>query len=108
MMRITTGICLVIAVTILFVDARPGIAQEVTEHPLIRPYPGAVFNSDRSEYRSFGEYDFRVGVPPRNYKALTVQGEFRRLYYYLYTQDGRPNRDVSQPEYFENFKAAAL
>jgi OmpA-OmpF porin, OOP family len=108
MMRITKGIFLLIVAAMLFVGTWPALAQEVTEHPLIRPYPGSVFDSGRSEYRIFGEYDFRVGVPPRNYETLTVQGEFRRLYYFLYAQDGRPNRDVSQLEYFENFKAAAL
>ncbi len=103
-----TKVFLLTAAAILFVGIWPAFAQEVTEHPLIRPYPGATFDSGRSGYRSFGEYDLWVGVPPRNYETLTVQGEFRRLYYFLYAQDGRPNRDVSQLEYFENFKSAAL
>ena len=103
-----TRMFLLTAVTLFLVSALPVLAQEVTEHPLIRPYPGSTFDSGRSEYRTFGEHNFRVGVPPRDYGTVTIQGEFRRLYYFLYTREGHPNRDVSQLEYFENFKAAAL
>lgn len=107
-MKIKVSILMWVAAIILNIGTFKAAAQEVTEHPLIRPYPGSTFDSGRSEHRNFDEYDFRVGMPPRNYEAVTVQGEFRRLYYFLYAQDGRPNRDVSQLEYFENFKAAAV
>ena len=107
-MRMISGIFTLIAVMILAAGSVPASAQEVTEHPLIRPFPGTVFDQNRSEYRNFSEYDFRVGTPPRNYEAQTVRGEYRNLRYFLYNEDGTPNRDVSQIEYFENFKAAAL
>ena len=86
----------------------PAIAQEVTEHPLIRPFPGSTFDERRSEQFNFGEYEFRVGTPPRDYTTQTVRGARRSLRYFLYHADGSPNRDVSQVEYFENYKAAAL
>jgi len=103
-----SGIFEFIVVMILVAGSLPISAQEVTEHPLIRPFPGTVFDQRRSEYQNFNEYDFRVGTPPRNYEAHTVRGEYRQLRYFLYNEDGTPNRDVSQVEYFENFKAAAL
>ncbi len=84
------------------------IAQQVTEHPLIQPYPGSVFDEIRSEQLSFSEFEFRVGTPPRDYTTQNIQGEYRNLRYFLYNEDGTPNRDVSQLEYFENYKAAAL
>lgn len=107
-MRKIAGMVALLAVIILAAGTAPANGQEVTEHPLIRPFPGAVFDQGRSEQLNFSEYEFRVGTPPRNYTTHTVQGEFRNLYYFLYNEDGSPNRDVSQLEYFENFKAAAL
>ena len=103
-----SGIFAFIAVMILVAGSLTISAQEVTEHPLIRPFPGTVFDQRRSEHQNFNEYDFRVGTPPRNYEAHTVRGKYRQLRYFLYNEDGTPNRDVSQVEYFENFKAAAL
>ncbi len=84
------------------------IAQEVTEHSFIRPFPGSTFDELRSEEFSFGEYEFRTGTPPRDYTTATVRGVKRTLRYFLYNADGTPNRAVSQVEYFENYKAAAL
>ncbi|TVQ71114.1 MAG: OmpA family protein, partial [Balneolaceae bacterium] len=75
---------------------------------LIRPFPGTVFDHARSVHQQFSEFDFRVGTPPRDYETRNIRGEYRSLRYYLYNHDGTPNRDVSQLEYFENFKAAAL
>ncbi len=94
----------------LFITAftAPVPAQDVTEHPLIRPYPGSVLDKGRSEQLNFGEYEFRTGTPPRNYTTQTVRGEYRSLRYFLYHANGSVNRDVSQVEYFENFKKAAI
>ncbi len=102
------GLLLLTLVAVLFFNPLPTLAQEVTEHPLIRPYPGSTFDSRRSEHRNFGEHNFMVGTAPRNYEWVTIHGEYRRLYYFLYTEDGRPNPNVSQLEYMENFKTAAL
>jgi hypothetical protein len=99
---------LLLATVIVFAVTLPAIAQEVTEHPLIRPFPGSTFDERRSEEFSFGEYEFRTGTPPRDYTTETVRGVKRILRYFLYDADGTPNRAVSQVEYFENYKAAAL
>ncbi len=96
-----------LAAIIVVAFALPAIAQEVTEHPLIRPFPGSTFDEGRSEEFSFGEYEFRTGTPPRDYTTETVRGVKRTLRYFLYNDDGAPNRAVSQIEYFENYKAAA-
>ncbi len=96
-----------LAAIIVVAFALPAIAQEVTEHPLIRPFPGSTFDEVRSEELSFGEYEFRTGTPPRDYTTETVRGVKWTLRYFLYNDDGTPNRAVSQIEYFENYKAAA-
>ena len=97
-----------LATLIIVAFISPLLAQEVTEHPLIRPFPGTVFDQQRSEQVNFGEFVFRTGTPPRSYTTQKIKGEYRNLRYFLYNQDGSPNRDVSQLEYFENFKSAAL
>lgn len=99
---------LLLAAVIVVAVTLPAIAQEVTEHPLIRPFPGSTFDERRSEEFSFGEYEFRTGTPPRDYTTETVRGVKRILRYFLYDAAGTPNRAVSQVEYFENYKAAAL
>ncbi len=98
----------VLVTIIIIVITLPGIAQDVTEHPLIRPFPGSTFDDQRSEELSFGEFDFRVGTPPRDYTTVNIRGVKRTLRYFLYNEDGTPNSNVSQIEYFENYKAAAL
>lgn len=85
------------------------IAQEVTEHPLIRPFPGSTLHQRSSSYQKFDEYEFQVRNPQTGRsERQNVRGEYRRLVYYLYKEDGSRNTDVSRIEYFENFKAAAL
>jgi len=95
-------------VLIFFVTGTvPGSSQAVTEHSLIRPFPGSVLDERRAEYLNHGEYEFRAGEG-RNYDVHTIMGEYRSLRYILSNDDGSLNRDISQLEYFENFKAAAL
>jgi hypothetical protein len=53
-----------LAALIIAAFTSPVLAQEVTEHPLIRPFPGAVFDQQRSEQVNFGEFEFRTGTPP--------------------------------------------
>jgi len=107
MMSKRSGMIAFLAVIFFVTGTVPGISQEVTEHPLIRPFPGAVFDENRAEYQNFGEYEFRAGEG-RNYDIHTIMGEYRGLRYILSNDDGSLNRDISQLEYFENFKAAAL
>jgi hypothetical protein len=98
-----------VVMTILSAGSAMVFAQEATEHPLIRPFPGAELYEKSSGYKKFDAYDFQV-KDPQTGKAekKTVQGEYRRLLYYLYHEDGSRNKTVSRLEYFENFKAAAL
>ncbi len=99
---------LILTALIICALTAPLLAQEVTEHPLIKPFPGSVFDPGRSEQLNFSEYEFRTGTPPRDYTNHAVRGEYRSLRYRLYNEDGSPNTTVSQVEYFENFKKAAL
>jgi outer membrane protein OmpA-like peptidoglycan-associated protein len=102
-----SGLVACLAVMFFAAGMVPAISQEVTEHPLIRPFPGSVLDERRAEYLNHGEYEFRAGEG-RNYDVHTIMGEYRSLRYILSNDDGSLNRDISQLEYFENFKAAAL
>jgi outer membrane protein OmpA-like peptidoglycan-associated protein len=102
-----SGLVACLAVMFFAAGTVPAISQEVTEHPLIRPFPGSVLDERRAEYLNHGEYEFRAGEG-RNYDVHTIMGEYRSLRYILSNDDGSLNRDISQLEYFENFKAAAL
>jgi outer membrane protein OmpA-like peptidoglycan-associated protein len=106
---IRTAVLLLIAMAMLLVTPWSSLAQEVTEHPLIRPFPGAVLHERSSVYQNFDAYDFQVRNPQTGKAdSQTISGEYRRLLYYLNKEDGTRNTSVSRVEYFENFKAAAL
>jgi outer membrane protein OmpA-like peptidoglycan-associated protein len=103
------GIILFITAAVLSACMTAAIAEQVSEHPLIRPFPGAVLHERSSVYKNFDVYDFQVKNPQTGkVEKQTVKGEYRRLLYYLQREDGSRNTTVSRVEYFENFKAAAL
>ncbi|HCR38230.1 MAG TPA: hypothetical protein DIV80_01915 [Synergistaceae bacterium] len=83
--------------------------EEVPEHPLIRPFPGSVLAQNMSKYLKFEAFDFRVTNPETGkVEKVNIKGEYRRLLYEVYREDGQRNKDISRLEFFENFKAAAL
>lgn len=103
------GIVALLTVLILAVSAFQVNAAEVTEHSLIRPLPGSMLNERSSVQRNFDSFEFLVLNPDTGRsETRTIKGEYRRLMYYLYNEDGSRKTDVSRLEYFENFKAAAL
>ena len=108
-MKKKTGIVTLIVMLVLTAGAFTAIAEEITEHPLIRPFPGSTLHERSSTYQNFDEYDFQVRNPQTGRsETRNVRGEYRRLVYHLNREDGSRNTDVSRVEYFENFKAAAL
>ncbi len=108
-MRKISGMLALLALMVLAAGTAPAGAQEITEHPLIRPFPGSVLYQRSSTHQNFDAYDFQVKNPQTGRaENKTVKGEYRRLVYHLLKEDGSRNTDVSRLEYFENFKAAAL
>jgi flagellar motor protein MotB len=108
-MKVRSGIYAFVAAIVLTAAAFPAIAQQITEHPLIRPFPGAVLHERSSDHQNFDAYDFQVKNPQTGRaEGRTVKGEYRRLRYHLQREDGSKDTTVSRVEYFENFKTAAL
>lgn len=104
-----TFIFLLTAVALCFVSgAMLFAAEEVPEHPLIRPFPGSVLAQNMSKYIKYEAFDFRVTDPETGKKEkMNIKGEYRRLLYEVFKDNGERNKDISRLEFFENFKAAA-
>ncbi len=111
MLKKRAGIIALTAVLLLATWAFPAIAigEDIREHPLIRPFPGSTLYERSSTHQNFNAFDFQVKNPETGRsETRNVSGEYRRLVYHLYREDGSRNTDISRVEYFENFKAAAL
>ena len=98
------------AVAISFISGTVILAaEEVPEHPLIRPFPGSVMAQNMSKYMKYDAFEFRATDPETGKtEKVTVKGEYRRLLYEVFKDDGERNTDISHLEFYENFKAAAL
>lgn len=108
-MRKKAGIIAFFVLLFFTASPFPAMAEDVPEHPLIRPFPGSELSQRSSAHQNFNAFDFQVKNPQTGRaETQTVQGEYRRLRYFLHTADGKRKTDVSRVEYFENFKAAAL
>ncbi|MBN2107545.1 MAG: OmpA family protein [Deltaproteobacteria bacterium] len=84
-------------------------AGQVSEHPLIRPYPGSVLAENMSKFQKYEAHNFFVYDNATKKRAKkTIQGKYWRLLYEVRTPTGERVRDISKLEFFENFKAAAL
>ncbi|HPI98600.1 MAG TPA: OmpA family protein [Synergistales bacterium] len=90
--------------------AVPASAKDpVPEHPLIRPFPGSVLSQNMSKYKTFEAFEFRATNPATGKaEKVIVKGEYRRLLYEVFKENGERNKDISKLEFYENFKAAAL
>ena len=63
-------------------------AQDTTEHPLIRPFPGSKLDAG-GRYMAFDEYTFRVtDATTKRPVKKTVRGKFWKLTYRLYDAQG--------------------
>jgi hypothetical protein len=98
------------AVAISFIPGTVTLAaEEVPEHPLIRPFPGSVMAQNMSKYMKYDAFEFSVTDPETGKtEKVSIKGEYRRLLYEVFKENGERNTDISHLEFYENFKAAAL
>jgi len=84
------------------------LAGEITEHPLIRPFPGSVLAQNMCKCSSFDMHEFFVTNPDsKKREKKPIKGTYRRLLYEVRNPDGSRKTDISTLEFFENFRAAA-
>lgn len=97
-----------IIITSSFLVEGTVLAKEVKEHPLIRPFPGSVFDKNLSKYQKFNKFDFWVKNKKTNAReTVNVKGEYYYLLYEVRTGSGDRVKDISKTEYFENYRTAA-
>jgi len=94
----------------LFILTVPVHAQDVKEHPQIKPFPGSVLKHNSTHlYQNFAEHSFLIKDPKtgRDVKK-PIQGKFWKLTYVIYDSKGNWDASRSILEYRENYKQAAL
>jgi len=101
----------VLALSILIVLGliRIALAADITEHSLIRPYPGSVLAENMSKYQKFNSYDFKyMDEQTGKRENKTIKGKYWFLLYEVRTPSGDRVTDISALEYLENYRQAAL
>jgi len=98
--------CFVLA---LFFFLTPSIhAKDNSEHPMIKPYPGSVLAKNMSKYQKFTEFEFTVlNKATKKREKRKIQGEYWSLLYEVRKPNGDRVKDISRPEFFQNYKNAA-
>ena len=84
-------------------------AQDIPEHPIIKPFPNSVLAKNMSKYNKFDEFEFVVldkGTKKKN--KVKVKGKYWKLLYEVRTPGGERVKDISTVEFFENYKNAAI
>jgi outer membrane protein OmpA-like peptidoglycan-associated protein len=95
-----------VGVTCLCVAAAASAA--VKEHPVIRPYPGAVLLEDYAEYSDHNSYEMPCFDADKKETTKTVSGKYWQLYYEIQDSNGERNEAISVADILENYKSAAL
>jgi outer membrane protein OmpA-like peptidoglycan-associated protein len=96
------------ALITLIVFAYPTLADDVKEHPLIRPFPGSVLAKNMSKHKNFDAYEFYfLNETTKKREKKTIKGEYWRLLYEVRTPSGDRVKTISKVEFFENYKTAA-
>jgi outer membrane protein OmpA-like peptidoglycan-associated protein len=84
-------------------------AQEIPEHPIIKPFPKSVLAESMSKYNKFDEFEFVVlDKQTKKKEKVKVKGQYWKLLYEVRTPDGDRVKDISTVEFFENYKNAAF
>jgi outer membrane protein OmpA-like peptidoglycan-associated protein len=83
-------------------------AQDIPEHPIIKPFPNSVLAKNMSKYDKFNEFEFVVmDKATKKKNKVKRKGEYWQLLYEVRMPGGDRVRDISKVEFFENYKNAA-
>jgi OOP family OmpA-OmpF porin len=106
-LRVTGNILLLVIALFLFPTNQ--FAQEILEHPVIKPYPNSKLAKNMSKYTKFDEFEFRIfNKKTKKTDKVKVKGQYWKLLYELRKPDGSWVKDISNLEFRENYKNAAL
>ena len=97
-----------LALIMLIVFASPTLADDVKEHPLIRPFPGSVLAKNMSKHKNFDAYEFYyLNETTKKREKKTIKGEYWKLLYEVRTKSGQRVTNISMVEFLENYRVAA-
>ena len=106
-LRFTVNMLLIVIVLFLFSINQ--FAQEIPEHPIIKPYPNSVLAKNMSKYNKFDQFEFKVlNKKTKKTEKIKVKGQYWKLLYEVRKPGGERVQDISALEFFENYKNAAL
>jgi outer membrane protein OmpA-like peptidoglycan-associated protein len=93
----------------LFLFSTNQYAQEIPEHPILKPYPNSVLAKNMSKYNKFDQFEFYVqNKKTKKREKIKVKGQYWKLLYEVRKPGGERVQDISALEFFENYKNAAL
>ena len=99
---------LIITIVIIFCTTSQ-YAQQIPEHPIIKPFPNSVLAENMSKYDKFNEFEFVVmDNATKKKEKFKVKGQYWKLLYEVYKPNGDRVKDISRVEFFENYRKAAL
>ena len=106
-LRFTVNMLLIVIVLFLFSINQ--FAQEIPEHPIIKPYPNSVLAKNMSKYNKFDQFEFKVlNKKTKKTEKIKVKGQYWKLLYEVRKPGGERVQDISALEFFENYKNAAI
>jgi len=90
----------------VFFSGSAEVLAESKDHPVIKPVPGSSASSE-PDYKRFHAYTFRYKENGKQIEK-TVKGQYWKLDYKYFKENGEVDRSVSALETIENFKQAAI
>lgn len=99
----------IIILVVFILGAKDHFAQDIPEHPIIKPFPNSVLAKNMSKYNKFDEFEFVVlDKQTKKKEKVKVKGQYWKLLYEVRTPSGERVKDISTVEFFENYKNAAF
>lgn len=99
----------IIILVVFILGAKDHFAQDIPEHPIIKPFPNSVLAESLSKYNKFDEFEFVVlDKQTKKKEKVKVKGQYWKLLYEVRTPSGERVKDISNLEFRENYKNAAL
>ena len=98
-----------VVLAVFFFIAQVSFAKDIPEVPVIKPYPGSVLAKNMSNYEKYGEEEFSlINKATKKMEKKKVRGKHWKLLWEVRTSKGARVQDISNIEFVENFKNAAL
>jgi outer membrane protein OmpA-like peptidoglycan-associated protein len=100
---------LIVFTTLILFTQHKLSAQDIPEHPVIKPFPNSVLAENMSKYNKFDQFEFFIqNKKTKQREKINVKGQYWKLLYEVRKPNGERVQDISTVEFLENYKNAAL